>query len=304
MGLVTVLGEALIDLVPGDRTGTYEARPGGSPYNVAIGLARLGVRTALMARIPDSSFGRHLRQHAAAEGVDLTASPLAAEPTTLAVVSLDADAQATYDLYVDGTSDWQWTEAETALLPPDTAVLHVGSIASWTAPGSEVIHELLASVRERVLVSYDPNVRPALLGSPARGRDLIERTVGVAHVVKASREDVAWLYPGDALDAVATRWLGLGASLVLVTDGADGAHAFQLGIPGRHRPGRTVDVIDTVGAGDSFTSALLAGLVGLPLEPEALDALVDRAILASSISCTRAGADPPTAADLLTTLGS
>jgi fructokinase len=297
------MGEALIDLVA-DGTGAYQARPGGSPYNVAIGLSRLGVRTCLMARLADNAFGRQLRAHAESEGVDLRAAPRAGEPTTLAVVSLDDEAQATYDFYLEGTADWQWTPEEAARLPEETAVLHVGSIASWTAPGSEVIHELARSFQG--LVSYDPNVRPLLLGSPARGRELVERTVGVAHLVKASSEDLAWLYPGEALDSVAGRWCQLGALLVVVTDGGNGAHVFQHGASGRHRPGRAVDVIDTVGAGDSFTAGLLSGLIGVPLadlDAARLDDLVDRAILASSITCTRAGADPPTAADLLATLG-
>ncbi len=305
---MTVIGEALIDLVADGPVGRYQARPGGSPYNVAIGLSRLEVRTSLMARLADNAFGRQLRAHAEAEGVDLSASPHAVEPTTLAVVSLDDNAQATYDFYSGGTADWQWTAAETARLRPDTAVLHVGSIASWTAPGSERLHELVAEVHRSgwALISYDPNVRPLLLGNPVRGRELVERTVGVAHVVKASREDVEWLYPGNALEHVAARWLELGALLVIVTDGADGAYVFQPGTTGRHRPGRTVEVVDTVGAGDSFTSGLLAALVAADqvtpdkvarLSGALLDRLVDDAILTSSLTCTRTGADPPTAAD-------
>ena len=311
--LVTVIGEALIDLVADGPSGAYRARPGGSPYNVAIGLSRLGVRTSLMARLADNAFGRQLRAHAEAEGVDLSSSPHAVEPTTLAVVSLDDNAQATYDFYLDGTADWQWTAAETARLRPDTAVVHLGSIASWTAPGSERIHELVAEVHRAgwALISYDPNVRPLLLGDPARGRELVERTVGVSHVVKASREDVEWLYPGTAPEHVAARWLELGALLVLVTDGAHGAHAFRPGTPVRHRPGRAVAVVDTVGAGDSFTAGLLAALVAADqvtpdrvarLGGELLDQLVDNAVLASSLTCTRVGADPPTAAELLATL--
>lgn len=305
--VVTVIGEALIDLVADGTSGTYQARPGGSPYNVAIGLARLGVRTSLMARLADNAFGRQLRAHAEAEDLDLSASPHAVEPTTLAVVSLDESAQATYDFYLDGTADWQWTAAETSRLRPDTAVLHLGSIASWTPPGSDRIHDLVAGIHASgwALISYDPNVRPLLLGDPARGRELVERTVAVTHIVKASREDVEWLYPGTGLEHVAARWLELGPLLVIITDGADGAHAFRPGTPVRHRTGRAVAVIDTVGAGDSFTAGLLAALVAAGehtpdrvarLTGATLDTVVDDAILASSLTCTRQGADPPTAA--------
>jgi fructokinase len=122
---ITVIGEAIIDLVPGDQPGTFHAVPGGSPYNVAIGLARLGHDVALMARLADTAFGRILRDHARAEGIDLHAAPRAAEPSTLAVVSLDASARASYDFYLDGTADWHWTAEETGRAPEGTAVLHL-----------------------------------------------------------------------------------------------------------------------------------------------------------------------------------
>ncbi|MCX3063034.1 carbohydrate kinase family protein [Streptomyces beihaiensis] len=303
---VTVIGEALIDLVQLDAPGDYRARPGGSPFNVAVGLARLDHRTRLMARLADNAFGRLLRDHAAAERVDLACSPRATEPTTLAVVSMDAQGRASYDFYQDGTSDWQWTGTETARVPDDTAVLHFGSVASWTRPGSEHIHRAAERLGARgtALISYDPNVRPALLGDPERGRYAVERSVGVAHIVKASREDVEWLYPGTPIEEVATRWLELGPLLVVITDGPDGAHAFHTGAGRVSRPGRTVTVVDTVGAGDAFTSGLLSALLrrgrhtarALADAPAAvLAAAVDDAVLVSALTCERMGADPPTA---------
>lgn len=303
---VTVIGEALIDLVQLDAPGDYRARPGGSPFNVAIGLARLGHRTALMARLADNTFGRLLRAHAAAEGVDLTSAPAAAEPTTLAVVSMDAQGRASYDFYLDGTADWQWTEAETALVPRDTAVLHFGSVASWTSPADRHIHSVARRLRAggTTLISYDPNIRPALLGDPERGRQAVERSVGTAHLVKASREDVEWLYPDTPIEKTAARWLELGASLVVVTDGPDGAHVFHAGAGSLSRPGRKVAVVDTVGAGDAFTAGLLGALTRHGLhgprtlaaaDPGALRIAVDDAILVSALTCERLGADPPTA---------
>ena len=141
---ITVIGEALMDLVPGDHPQTYHAVPGGSPYNIAIGLARLGHRTALMARLADNALGRILRDRAQAEGIDRRAAPHAGEPATLAVVSLNASAQASYDFYLNGTADWQWTAQETGRAPDTTAVLHFGSIASWTPPGDARILALAA----------------------------------------------------------------------------------------------------------------------------------------------------------------
>ena len=301
---LTVIGEALIDLVPDDEPGRYVARPGGSPFNVAVGLARLGHRVTLMARLADNAFGRQLRDHATAEGIDLSRAPEATEPATLAVVSLDREARATYDFYTEGTADWQWSSSEIEQVPGDTALFHLGSLASWTPPGDEAIHDAAARLhaRNQTLVSYDPNIRPALLPGPEAARARVERSVSVAHLVKASREDAEWLYPGSPLKDAARRWLELGALLVVVTDGPEGAYLFRPGAAPEHRPGRRVRVADTIGAGDAFTSGLLGGLArrGLhtpnalaecPLEP--LAEAADEAVLISALTCQRAGADPP-----------
>jgi fructokinase len=302
--LVTVIGEALIDLVPTGPPGEYRAHTGGSPFNVAVALARLGNRTALMARLGDHGFGQLLREAAAAEGIDLSAAARASEPTTLAVVSIDGRGHATYEFYLAGTADWQWTIAELRQRPSDASVLHFGSIASWTPPGSTRIDQLIceARVHNGVLVSYDPNVRPAVLGGASRGRPLIERSVSHSHVVKASREDLEWLYPSREVDDVASRWNELGAALVIVTDGPAGAIAYRGGAEPVRRPGRPIKLVDTIGAGDSFTAGLLSGLVRRGLHsrerlaamPEAaLADVVDDAVLVSSLTCERAGADPP-----------
>jgi fructokinase len=305
---VTVIGEALIDLMPEPDGRTFVATPGGSPYNVAIGLARLGVETNLMARLADNAFGRMLRERAAAEGVGLGAAPLASEPTTLAVVSLDAQARASYDFYLNGTADWQWTPEETAAVPVNTAVLHFGSLAAWTAPGDRHILDFANRMRGRgdVLVSYDPNVRPRLLSSRDDGRALVERGVRLAHLAKASNEDVAWLYPDRTVADVARLWLRLGATVVVVTDGANGADAFTAAEPALHRASPAVEVADTVGAGDALTAGLLFALVRRGLHSPAklgrcradeLAGVVDDAITAAALTCERPGADPPTLAE-------
>jgi fructokinase len=307
--VVTVIGEALIDFVPGDRPRSFLALPGGSPFNVGIALARLGLRTALMARLGDNAFGAILRERALAEGLDLTAAPAAHEPTTLAVVSLDEQARASYDFYVQGTADWQWTADETGRVPAGTEVLHFGSLAAWTPPGDGPILALAGRLRGRgeVLVSYDPNVRPGLLGGRDQGRRRVERGVALAHLAKASAEDLDWLYPGTAFEEVARRWLGLGVTVVVITDGASGATAFTTGAPPLHRPGREVTVADTVGAGDSFTGGLIAALAGRELHrparlagcpPQLLGAVLDDAISVATITCERPGADPPRRAEL------
>jgi fructokinase len=311
---VAVIGEAIIDLLPSGPPRTFQAVPGGSPYNVAVGLARLGHRATLMARLADGTFGRILRDHAQAEGIDLDAAPHAAEPSTLAVVSLDASARASYDFYLDGTADWQWTAEETSHAPEGTAVLHFGSIASWTPPGDKRIHELAHRLRGRgdVLITYDPNVRPGLLMDHRHGQRVVERALGLAHLAKASTDDVAWLYPDQALDEVARHWLELGASVVVITSSADGAYAYTAQDWSVRRPALDVAVVDTVGAGDSFTAGLIGSLIGRgqhrPAElarcpSDQLSGALDDAILVASLNCERRGNDPPTAADVAAARG-
>jgi fructokinase len=302
--VITVIGEALVDLVPDRATGEHRAIPGGSPFNVAVGLARLGNRTSLMARFADDHYGRLLRGAAAAEGIDLASAPHAAERSSVATASVGDGGVATYEFDMDGTADWQWTAAELRELSPATEVLHFGSIASWSPPGAARIADLAGELRTgcRVLISYDPNVRPAVMGMRERGARLVEQGVRRAHVVKASRDDVEWLYPEFAVEDVAARWSRLGAKLVVVTDGADGATAHRrTGEPVR-RPGRRVTVVDTIGAGDAFTSGLLTGLVRRRLHRDGrlegisdgtLADIIDEAILVAAITCEREGADPP-----------
>jgi fructokinase len=290
--------------------GGYREAPGGSPFNVAIGLARLGNRTSLMARLSDDRYGLLLRSTAAAEGVDLQAAPRAAERATVATATVDAAGQVTYEFDMDGTADWQWTAAELRELSPGTELLHFGSIASWTPPGAARIADLVGDLRASgsVLISYDPNVRPAVFGGRVKGIEMLERSVRDAHVVKASREDVEWLYPEIAPADVAARWNRLGAMLVVVTDGAEGATAYRDTRAPLHRPGRRVTVVDTIGAGDAFTAGLLTGLVrrrvhhngrfdGIP--DGMLADIIDEAVLVSAITCEREGADPPRLDELL-----
>ena len=299
--MITVIGETIIDFVPaGGRS--FEAYPGGSPLNVAVGLARLGRPTALMARLAEDAFGRILRQHAETNGVDLSASPSATEPATLAVVTLDDAGHANYDFYRNGTADWQWTDTELAALPARTEILHTGSLAAWTTPGADRIADLVERVRDRVLVCFDPNVRPRLLGSPERVRPLIERSVAAAHVVKASDEDVAWLYPRDSVAEVARRWAAAGPDLVVVTRGDAGVYTTTRGGLVVERPAIPIRLVDTVGAGDAFTAGLLDAISvegtvsGIPADR--LAAIVDRAGLVAALTCERPGADPPTAAEV------
>ena len=302
--MLTVLGEAIVDLVgQGDRT--YVAHPGGSPLNVAVGLGRLGQPVSLAARLSGDAFGGLFRAHLAAAGVDPRHLVAAAEPSTLAVATLDAAGVASYDFWTQGTADWQWTAAELAgVVADDTVALHTGSVALELEPGASRILDLLRDVRHAgwVTISYDPNVRMATRGPVAEGRAAVERVVALAHVVKVSSEDLEWLYPGEDPVAAARRWSE--PALVVVTLGGDGAVALAGGREVR-RPAPPVTVVDTVGAGDAFSAGLLAALadrdaLGPGTDPAGVDlpAVLDQACLTAALTCARPGADPPTLAEL------
>jgi fructokinase len=304
--IVAVIGEALMDVVDTGDGATFTAHVGGSPLNVATGLARLGQPTAFLGRFSNDSLGRILRRYAERAGLDLDASPNATEPSTLAVVRLDHRGVASYDFTVDGTADWAWTSEELARLPASVTVLHLGSLTSWLPPGAEVVGTFVDRLHAagQTLISYDPNVRPGLLGDPAAAKPIIEARIRSAHIVKASAEDVDWLYLGNPPADVAASWLALGARLVTITQGGDGATTYS-STATVTRPALPVTIVDTVGAGDAFTSGLLDGLLTAGARiPADLDRVLadtallghvlDRAVVVSGLTCSRAGANPPT----------
>lgn len=309
-GIVAVAGEALVDLVPAPVGDYFEMVPGGSPANVAVGLARLGVPTRLLARLADDPLGRRIREHLSCNGVGLEHTVAATEPTSLAIVSVGLDGGAVYDFRVAGTADWQWSADELAnALDGPVVALHSGSLALTTPPGARVLRQLLRTARATATVSYDPNCRPLLMGDRADVLAGAEELLAEADVVKVSAEDLDWLLPGQKPEEVVADWLARGPALVAVTLGGDGVIAGTAGGV-RRRPARPVDVVDTVGAGDTFMAALLVGLHGRGLLGAArrpalralsgttLDELLDDALLAAGITCSRRGNDPPTADEL------
>jgi fructokinase len=299
-----VVGEALVDLV-GQRGGrTLAVHPGGSPANVALGLGRLGVPVTLMTRLGRDSFGEMVRQHLEASGVRVEGGPAEGTDTSLAIVMLAAGV-ASYDFRIT------WDVGDFPPLPVEARCLHTGSLATALVPGRDRVIDLVQREHERrrVTISYDPNARPALLGEPERARPDIERLVTLSDVVKVSDEDLAWLYPGRNDEEIAREWLESGPALVVVTRGGAGVYALSADVELR-RGAVPIDLVDTVGAGDSFTSGLLDGLQRADLLGAARrDALaaIDHATLASvteeaamiaAITCSRPGADPPTRAEL------
>lgn len=303
--MFTVVGEALLDLVQPTPGGPYVARPGGGPLNIAVGLQRLGHPTELMARLSRGSLGQSIRRHAEQSGLGLTKCVETDEPATLAFANLDERGGASYEFYVQGTADWGWTAAELATLPTGTRAVHCGSLASAIAPGAEVILQAMQRVQAEggVLVSFDPNVRPDLVGSRALAVARVERFVAAAHVVKASDDDLAWLYPDTAASDALASWSRLGPDLAVMTRGAAGASAITAHGAEVEVPGIEVRVADTIGAGDAFMAGLLSGLAdaaclvpgtAAALTMDVLRRVLQRATVASALTCERVGADPPT----------
>jgi fructokinase len=307
--MILVCGEALIDLVPVSSTAepTYVARAGGSLFNVAMGLGRLEAPVGFLGRLSRDPFGRLLRQRLEADGVDCRFVVDGDEPSTLAIVDLESGPEPVYTFHGEGTADRLLRPADLpAELPADVAALQFGSISLLREPGASTYEALMRREHGRRLVGLDPNVRPGLVADRAAYVARLEGWVDLADLVKVSRADLAWLYPGREPDEAAAAWLARGPAVVVVTRGDAGALALHAG--GRVEIGGTpVAVSDTVGAGDSFTSGLLAWLASAGrLERDRIRGIGDgelRAALAfadaaASITCTRAGAQPPTLAEL------
>ena len=307
--MITVCGETVADLIE-LPDGTLNPVPGGSPANTALACARLGVPVTFLGRFGSDVFGERARARLLDNGVDLTGSVQADEPSTLAVATTDDEGHASYAFWTIGTADWQWTAAELRGQPAaGTRAVHTASVASWTPPGASVVLRMLADAARRdCLVSYDPNIRPALLGPQSTA--FIEEAISVAHLVKVSDEDLATLEPDSDPADTARRWLERGPALVVVTAGAEGARAFRAGRDVVDVRSADVVVADTIGAGDTFTAGLLTALLdmladGVPpsagltaLSDAQVETALRTAAAASGITVTRPGCDPPTAAEL------
>jgi fructokinase len=294
-----VVGEALVDIVT-DPTGATAEHVGGSPANVAMGLARLDHPVSFATWLGRDERGRRVTAHLADHGVQVLAGSYGDAPTSTAVARLDGFGSATYQF------DLHW-ELPSLEVPDTTGHVHTGSLGAVLAPGAAAVRSAIVAAHARCTTSYDPNVRPGIMGDLDSLRAQVDGHVGRSDVVKASEDDLQAVYAGLSPEQVMDRWVGLGAAMAVVTLGGDGVVFRVATAPDVARaPTRATLVVDTVGAGDSFMAGLLSGLVsaGLLGDPAARARLrgatledvgpaVDRGLATSGVTVGRAGAYAP-----------
>ncbi len=328
--MILVIGEALIDLIENRyQAGAFNAIVGGANANVSIALARRGTPQQFLARLSNDRFGKIIRERLETNGVGLDHAVEASELTTLAVVSIDSQGVPSYAFYVNGTADWGWVPAE---LPTDVQLenLHAkaiqfGCLTMAMAPGNAVIEDWARAHfnQQSVTISHDINMRPALGFDRETERVRVERVNEISHVIKASDEDIEWLYNLDSadrgtagrIDEIAQQWVAGTSRIVFVTRGGSGVSVYRDGGVRFDVPSRKINVVDTVGAGDTFCANLLGQLYDADalgtdpfdrlanLSDATLAEFVRIAGVAASITCERAGCEPPTIADLNAVLG-
>jgi len=308
MVMLTVIGEGLVDVV--QRSSGVQAHVGGSPLNVAVGLARLDHPVQFIGRYGRDAYGEALAAHLKSSSVLLPLGPDEL-PTSVAAALIDDAGAATY------TFDLAWelpgVAARLPFLLQGTTLLHTGSIATMLAPGAADVFAAVERAHPSATISFDPNCRPSIIPDVDYARGQAEKFVRLADVVKASDEDLEWLYPGvDPLDS-ARRWQAMGGSegpaMVVVTRGSRGPWGINAAGEAQF-PAPEINVADTVGAGDSFMAALLSGVVDLGLDgaqnrkglrelsAESLRDVLAHASRAAAVTVSRAGANPPTRAEL------
>lgn len=289
----------------------FTAVPGGANANVAFALARREHPHQFLGRISNDLFGKQIRKHLADNGVSLDMAISANEQSTLAFASIDDQGVADYSFYVNDTADWMWQPEELptieAIQDLEGRAIQYGCLTMAMAPGNRVIEKWLSGIfdSDALTLSHDVNIRPALGHNRDSERDRVEKLNRISTIIKASDADIQWLYPDRDLEEIAQEWLGGLAKLVIITKGSEGAIVFR-GQDQLDVQGLTIDLEDTVGAGDTFMANFLVeidNLEGLGDQPlkriERLDIEdIERAALiavtASAIACERAGAQPPT----------
>ena len=297
---VWVCGEVVIDLIP-DGT-VRKAVVGGGPANTAKALAKLGIDTQFIDGISTDKYGQMALKELHKDGVLLDFVKFSDKPTCLAIVSLNAKGGASYEFVIDDTATFDFSHS---WLPDATvskpALLHIGTLVTAIEPAASVLFEWSSKVAKVAPIVFDPNIRPAVMIDRAKYVKQVERWISISNAVKVSDDDIYWLYPGQDLDKVAKRWLGMGPELIVVTFGDKGLAGYRKDSK-ISVDAKKVVVADTVGAGDTVGAILVEAIIedGLDkLVNERLTSMLDRAAKAAAITVSRTGALPPSSAEIL-----
>lgn len=303
MTKLLVIGETLIDLVPGPNG--REAVLGGSPYNVAIGLGRLGAKVSIATSLSHDADGQRFKAALEADGVDLSCVAIVNKPSPTALV--EEGTKESGPRYVFTLSGTAFDEPAPLPLPwsDDLVHIHAGSIAAILGPTADSVLDAFTAARGKRTTSYDPNIRPMITPDREKTRADVEARVALADIVKASEEDLEWLYPDHAPHESILNWLALGPKLVILTRGGKGAEAFTAK---DHLivPAPAITIGDTVGAGDSLMSALLfamerdgaLGATPVAWTQSAIAKWLSFAVRAAAFTCKQKGSNPPRLKDL------
>jgi len=287
---IWVCGEVLIDILPSGPV------VGGGPANTAKALARLGHDVHFIDGISSDTYGVSARAELLNDGVNLDLALASDKPTCTATVTLDAAGGASYEFLIDGTATFDF--AASWLPDPyryQPQVLHIGTLVTMIEPGASALYDWAMSVAELAPIVFDPNIRPSVQPDRDLYEAAVEKWAALSAVIKVSDDDLAWLFPGQAIEDVANRWINDGAFLVVVTQGANGLMGYTS--DGRVEvPGVKVDVVDTVGAGDTVGAIVVEAMLAhglVELRGDLLRGVLTRAAAAAAITCSRKGAQPP-----------
>ena len=294
-----VLFDCFIDEGAGPDQAHIHAVAGGSPFNVARGIARLGGKAAFLGGVSTDPLGRKIRRLLESEGVDAQYVIESEAPTPLSVVGTGPDGSPSYVFYNRGTAECSLTPRSIPAIDERITGFHFGSYTLVAEPIAGALAALASARRDR-FISVDPNVRPAIVPEMQVWRRRVEAMVAFANLVRVSREDLDHLYPSEAVDGIAQRWLDTAPDLVVVTDGSARVRAYRRDGLVEHAPA-DVAVVDTVGAGDSFQAALLTRIAELgppadvvsELAGSALRETLEFAAAAAAATCRRRGAGLP-----------
>jgi fructokinase len=298
-----VCGEVLVDLIPdaanpGERIGVI----GGGPENTAIALARLGHQVEFIDGISSDKWGVAAKAELDADGVGTSFCKFSDKPTCQAIVSLDANGSASYEFVIDGTATFDFS----ADWLPDAykhkpSLLHIGTLVTAIEPGASVLFDWALQVSELAPIIFDPNIRPAVIPDRENYREQVEKWLSISSVVKVSEDDLAWLYPDENDRDVAKKWIDSGVGVVVITRGANGMTALTC-CDFAEVPGVKVEVVDTIGAGDTVGAILAEAVKNVGLEDMKdsgqLLTMLEKAARAAAITCSRKGAQPPTLKEL------